>query len=220
MDRTDGSTESVNGIPVHCMTVEEGAYTQAEHCVTMEAVKYMSTVTDRSGSWMGEIRGYTNSYVNPVVLGRVMTYNDANFSTFWSRGTSRGNPPSSSVLRVGKHIAEDPNQSRLDETVGYVVVEAGNGTMGAVNYVAVLGTDSIRGVGNSPPYSYSLSGLLAVSAAIVSSAGMDGGNGGWPILYGATPVATTSLALGYEEDQARDSERNHTTEQVAYIVFD
>ena len=48
---------------------------------------------------------------------------------------------------------------------------------------------------------------------------MDGGNGGWPILYGATPLTPTGLSLAYEEDQARDAERRHTHEQVAYLAF-
>jgi hypothetical protein len=48
---------------------------------------------------------------------------------------------------------------------------------------------------------------------------MDGGNGGWPILYGSTPVTSSNLMLAFDEDQERDSERSHTTEQVAYIIF-
>ena len=54
---------------------------------------------------------------------------------------------------------------------------------------------------------------------IVSAAGMDGGNGGWPVMYGAAPLTTTSLTMVFDEDQVRDSERNHVNEQVAYIVF-
>ena len=40
------------------------------------------------------------------------------------------------------------------------------------------------------------------------------------ILYGASPVSASTLSLAYDEDQAKDSERRHTTEQVAYIVFE
>jgi hypothetical protein len=67
--------------------------------------------------------------------------------------------------------------------------------------------------------SFELSGANA-SFAAVSAAGMDGGNGGWPVLYGGTPVTEDTLVLGFDEDQMKDSERAHTTEQVAYIALD
>ena len=66
--------------------VEEGVYTQAEHGVTMEAVKFTSTLTDSDSSWVGQQRIYLNTYTSPVVVGQVMTTNDALFSVFWARG--------------------------------------------------------------------------------------------------------------------------------------
>jgi hypothetical protein len=186
----------------------------------MEAVKYTSTVTDSDSSWVGEPRGYSNSYTNPVVLGQVMTNNDPDWSVFWARGSSATNPPDSSTLRTGKHVAEDPDTTRADETIGYIVIEAGSGSISGVSYTAALGADSVKGITNGPPFSYSLSGLSSASAAIISSAAMDGGNGGWPVLYGATPVTAGTLNLAIDEDQLYDSERGHITEQVAYIVFE
>ena len=51
---------------------------------------------------------------------------------------------------------------------------------------------------------------------------MDGGDGGWPVLYGSDPVPASSgtIDLVIDEDQIGDSERKHTTEQVAYLVID
>jgi hypothetical protein len=117
-------------------------------------------------------------------------------------------------------VGEDPGTTRLDETIGYVVIEAGRGTIGALGYIAGVGGDSVRGMDNAPPYSYSISGVSANSVAIVSQTAMDGGNGGWASLHGPTPVSTDSLHLVIDEDRLRDSERKHTSEQVAYIVFD
>ncbi len=91
---------------------------------------------------------------------------------------------------------------------------------GALAYTAALGADSIKGFDDSPPYTYAISGLSSASVAVVSQAAMDGGNGGWAVLYGASPVSTTSLALAIDEDQLKDSERKHVTEQVGYIVFE
>ena len=95
----------------------------------MEAVRYTSTVTDHDSGWAGQTRSYLNSYTSPVVLGQVMTYNDTNFSAFWSRGNDPLSPPSASLLYVGKHVGEDPNLVRADETIGYIVIESGSGTI-------------------------------------------------------------------------------------------
>jgi len=71
---------------VHYLVVEEGVYTEISHDIKMEAVKFNAGVTDRKGSWTGEMRTYANTYLNPVILGQIMTYNDERFSVFWSRG--------------------------------------------------------------------------------------------------------------------------------------
>jgi PKD repeat protein len=99
------------------------------------------------------------------------------------------------------------------------VVEAGSGTVNGIEYAAALGSDIVRGVTNAPPYNYSLAAPAAPVSAVASTAAMDGGDGGWPLLYGANPVTAGNLALAYDEDQIANSERNHTTEQVAYMVF-
>jgi len=217
--RADASGAAVAGIAVHYLVVEEGVYTAAADGVKMEAVKYLSTVTDNSSSWSGEQRSYLQSYTQPVVLGQVMTCNDPDWSVLWCRGTDKKNPPSG-TLYVGKHVGEDPATTRADETVGYIVIEAGSGAIDGRGYTAALGADSIRGPDDSPPYSYSLSGIATAAVAIATQAGMDGGNGGWALLYGADPVSVTSLSLAVDEDQAKDTERKHTTEQVGYLVLE
>ncbi|MFV2067055.1 MAG: tandem-95 repeat protein, partial [Pirellulales bacterium] len=156
VDRADGGTTDIGGIDVHYVVVEEGVYTAGMDGVTMEAVKFTSTVTDEDKSWVGESRTYANSYSTPVVVGQVMTYNDPDWSVFWSRGSDKKSPPSASTLYVGKNVAEDSDATRADETIGYIVIEAGSGTIGTnITYQAGLGADSVRGVGDSPSYNYS-----------------------------------------------------------------
>ena len=220
VQRPNNGAVSVSGFPVHYFVVEEGVYTSASDGITMEAVRYTSTLTDRRGSWAGQSLSYSNSYSSPVGVGQVMSDNDQDWSVFWARGANRRSVPSASTLRVGKHVAEDSDTSRANETVGYVVLEAGSGSVGSLSYSAAVGSDTIRGIGNSPPYSYSLSGIANPQAAVVSSAAMDGNDGGWPVLYGPTPLtASAHLRLGIDEDQIGDGETRHTTEQVAYVVF-
>ena len=80
-------------------------------------VKDSFTVTDENNSWVGEAQTYQQSYTNPVVLGQVMTTNDANWSAFWDQGGSRTAPPSSSTLRTGKMVGEDPDVTRANEEI-------------------------------------------------------------------------------------------------------
>jgi hypothetical protein len=52
---------------------------------------------------------------------------------------------------------------------------------------------------------------------------MDGGNGSWALLYGNDPqdaLYSDRVYLAVDEDQAWDSERSHTHEQVGYILFE
>ncbi|MCP5537013.1 MAG: cadherin domain-containing protein [Akkermansiaceae bacterium] len=220
IDRVDGQSGAVS-CDVSIIAVEEGVYTVASDGVKMEAVKYTSTVTGSRNAWTAESRSYQNSYTSPVVIGQVMSANDPDWSTFWSHGSSRTEVPDSSNLNVGKMVAEDPNDTRAAETVGYIVIESGNGTINGLAYTAGVGSDTVQGTGNtSTGFVYSLNGLSSASAAAVSQSGMDGSDGSWAALYGANPITPTQLTIVCDEDLLKDNERNHTTEQCAYIVFE
>ena len=157
-----------------------------------------------------------------MVVGQVMSYNDTNWSVFWSQGSIREDPVDASNLNVGKHVGEDPNTTRADETIGYIVIESGSGTFDGLAYEAGLGADSVQGLDDSPnPYTYTLSGVLSTaSVAAASISGMDGGNGAWAVLSGTAPITPTSLGLHVAEDQLSDSEMTHTATQVGYLVFE
>ncbi|MCP4571237.1 MAG: hypothetical protein GY838_02685, partial [bacterium] len=205
---------------VNYLVVEEGAWTIDG--VNIEAQKYLSTVTDENNSWVGESPTYGQAYTSPVVLGQVMSVNDASWSVFWTAGASRKDPPSAGALITGKTVCEDSDVTRADETVGFIVIEAGNGAISGVAYEAALGADSVKGVTNAPPYAYSFSTSFASApaVAVTTQAAMDGGNGGWSYTYGSTQADATTLYLAVDEDTIQDTERNHTSEQVGYVVFE
>ncbi len=210
---------SVVAETVSYLVVEEGAHTIDG--VQIEARTITSTVTDENNSWAGEVQSYLQSYTSPVVLGQVMSEQDGAWSVFWNRGGSRTAPPSATSLAVGKEVAEDPVVARNDETLGFIVIEAGHGTIGGVEYEAALGADTVRGIGNNPPYTYTFNTAFASAPAVtvVTMAAMDGGNGGWAYTFGPSASTASTLGLAIDEDQLNDSERNHTTEQVGYVVF-
>ncbi len=216
---SDGAVVADN---VSYLVVEEGSWTIDG--VAVDAQRYVSTVTDDGpggGNWVGELQAYGQAFTSPAVVGQVMTENDPDWSHFWDRGASRLTPPTAAVLRTGKAVGEDTDNTRADETVGFVVFETAHGTIGGVEFEAALGAQTVQGVGNAPPYVYTFNSAFATAPAIAvaSQAAMRGGNGAWAQVHGATLATTTSLFLSVDEDQIANAERNHITERVAYLAF-
>jgi PKD repeat protein len=212
----------LSGYTVHYLVVEEGNYTQDYHGVQMEAQRVVSQITARAWSWnlAREQRSYINSYTNPVVLGQVMTHNDADWSAFWSCGWLRTIAPDATHFYAGKHVGEDTDTTRESETIGIIVIEQGAGSMNGVPYSAAEGPDAIRGYDNIwQGGTYTYSGLLNPTTAIVSGAGMDSNDGGWPVFLGPNFLTETTLNLVFDEDQIKNFERWHPTEHVAYLIL-
>lgn len=214
------SDRGVQSEAVSYIVMEEGEW--EIDGVKCEAHRYTSTRTDNNGSWVAEQQVYQQAYTNPVVLGQVMSENDPDWSVFWCRGNSRVNPPSATFLYTGKTVCEDWDRTRANEIVGFIVFETGSGTTTGVAFESKLGADTVRGVTDSPPYMYNFATPFSGSPAVVLAcmAAMDGNNGGWSLSYGDPPATAAQIRLAIDEDQVRDSERNHTTEQVAYLVFE
>ncbi len=213
--RSAASTAPAGTYTVDYLVAEAGRYDGGAG--RFEAVKYLSGRTDENNSWVGEEQGYALSYAAPVVVGQVMSAGDDRFSVFWASDGVTTNPPSASSLFTGMHVAEDPTAARGSETIGYMVFESGTGTLGSYQYEAGLGTDSVGGVDDAPPYSYPLQ--IDGNVAVLSSAGMDGNNGGWPVLIGPDAVSGQTIGMAIDEDTLGDTERAHTNEQVAYVAL-
>jgi len=219
-----GDGSSVGNHTVHYVVVEEGIYTDSIDGVTMEAWSSISNSTAGTGNWVFENHTLSNNYTNPVVLGQVQSYNDARWSTFWaSKMDVRVDPPASGMLfSGGKHVAQDIQGTRANETIGFIAIEKGLYQLNGQLLQAGVGQDKILGIENATTpsqSSYSLSPQLKIKGAVLSSAAMDGGDGGWPVLFTSTPFVNNKLYLAIDEDQILDAERLHTTEQVAYLAF-
>jgi hypothetical protein len=219
VQRADGSTTGISGVDVHWFVVESGTYTVAANGYHMEAGTFVSTITDDNGSWLGQVQAAPSSFTSPVVFGQVMTYADTDWSVFWARGSGRNQPPSASNLWIGKHVGEHADNTRANETLGYIILESGSGSFGGISYEATLGGDTVRGWDDSPPYSYTHS-LSTASTVVLSSAAMDVTNGAWPVLHEPSPISSTDFDLVIQEDQEADVELSHQTEQVAFLVLD
>jgi hypothetical protein len=217
----------VTASDVHCTIVDEGAYNIPggpkfeAHRVNAPNTAGLSV----PGNWgIGnnvEVTGsISQAYASPVVLGQVMSFNDAKASVFWTYNcVSRGVPPfqANGRICVGKHIGQI-NGTRLSETIGYIVVDSRKGTLNDIVYEAALGGNSIRGIRQGPPFNYVVSDNFDIGT--VSQNGENGGQGGWAVLFGNDPLLPSQLSLGIDEETvAGDVNRGHIAEQVSYWVF-
>ena len=221
------NSSSVTASDVHCVIADVGAHNSGG--LKYEARKVLSTGTSGLAVGWGAATtenvtsAITQSYADPHVVGQVMSFNDVNASVFWnfdceSRGNGAFFSGQADGICVGKHIGQI-NGTRASETLGYIVIEAGTGTVNDITFAAAVGPDTGAGVGNNPPYNYSVSGDFDIG--ILNSQGEDGGQGGWTILYGSDPLPPGQIAWATEEETvAGDTSRTHTTENIGYWVFD
>ncbi len=185
-----------------------------------EACRSTSTNSDGNGDWTGEARRYWRSYDNPVVLGQVMSANDA-WSAFWTRGSWKTHAPSSTALRTGKHTG-DTGLDRSNETVGVIVFESVTGTgLGGIPFEAAVGPDAVQGVLHGTP-AYSLYPLQTPMTApqfvaVLAPAGIRGDTGFWVQRHGQAGTGGSAYLLLSLDD---DLDRTHPTgERVAYALL-
>ncbi len=217
------TSSAVTASDVHCLIAETGANTLSDGKV-IEAHTVLSDNT--SGLSIGWSAGTTENvtsmitggFSSLVVLGQVMTFNDSQASVFWTNNcASRNAAPTPAAFCVGKHIGQI-NDTRLNETLGFIVTDPGSGTVNDVDYTFGQGSDTVAGVGNAPPYQYTVTGNF--DTAVLTQAAEDGGQGGWAVLYGADPLPNNRINLAIEEERvAGDTSRTHTREPVYYGAF-
>lgn len=193
-----GSMGSVTGVTVHYFVAEEGVYDEATHGLKMEAIKRLSTVTDTSGNLVGEEFlpqwNTTNHYALPAFFGQVMSYNDPNWSTWWSNATSQ-------IIVAGKHVGSDTNTNRADETLGSITLESGTVQFGQ-NYLRFGDSSSeFSETFGSGGNTLSFAGEPQVTAAIVQATGLSGGeNAYWSALTDTNNFAGNEVSMALRND--------------------
>ena len=148
-----------------------------------------------------------------------MSFNDPKWSVFWSRSTlTKNNAPSATGLFTGKHVAEDTSKTRVAESVGYIVMEAGRAISGSVDVESGRGSDSFTAyTGNKYSQKFTKAFATKPVVAVVCQAGMDDVDGSWAVL--TSDPTTSAVSVSIDEDQIANSERSHATEEIAYAVF-
>ena len=202
---------------VDCLVAEAGAWNLPDG-TAMQAFSVDLSTPDYVGSWNAPTQvNLSNTFASPmVVLGQVMTNNDAEWSQFWSRGNSQFNPPTPTRLQVGYHVGEDPNTARAPETIGVIVLDASHGVLGGVEYEFGRTGDIVTGP-TPATHTFSTAFAAAPTVGVVSQSAMDGNHGSW--IYLNDPPTATGMELLADEDQVLDAERTHPNEMAGYAVF-
>ena len=225
LQRVDGQTDTVANVQVQYMVVEEGVYNVADHGIKMEAVTLNSTVTDAAGNFTGQNislgHDLWDHYFIPVMMGQVMSYNDPNWSVFWS-DYQNNHAAGSAGYTVGKHVGEDSNTTRANETLGYVILESGSLQIGdlrfqagSLNHDAYSGFKELTSAGGG----HTFVRMPPLSGAIVQAQGLDDTeNGYWTSL--TDPLsAENHVSARLVEDQLNDDEQSHGSLDGSYVLF-
>ena len=223
VQRVDGSAVDIHNIQIQYMAVEEGVYNLEDHGIKMEAVKYNSTVTDKAGDFTGEHRALAHElydhYFVPTIFGQVMSYNDSDWSTFWYKGQLDS-------FQMGKHVGEDSDTTRADETIGYIVMESGTTQIGDYLFqTGDLGTDGYDGFWNFSGstashtfdrFSTMTGALFSASIGVPWGASNTGDEGFWVVQEG---LSNNTVKVRTVEDQLSDNEQDSGTKGGSYILF-
>ena len=205
--------------PVHCIVVEQGSWTLPDGR-TIEANQYVSKITDHSGSFMGESHLLKNTFQNPIVIGQVLSYNDPDWSVFWSSGidVKSGITDTAGAIYTGKHVGNDDNKSRINESVGYIVFESGHHAFGGIEIEASRGGTVKNYVNGSQPYIFETSFITAPMVAVLSVAGMEDTTGCWAVL--CSKPTSSLMFVATDEDQNADRSRTHFSKgTIDYVAF-
>lgn len=221
------NSDAASSYYVHYIVAEAGVYENEAAGIKIEAQRITSDLVDGVGSWVGRKLITHQLYENPVVLGQVMSANDA-WSTFWSKEGTASELMSAyptipsgyfTDYLVGRHVGSDPNNQRLDEVLGLIIFEAGSGEINGIQFTAGH-TETVVSGRQEDAFSQPLD-MLGLTA-VASTASMNGGDGCWPVLWGengSAPFQSRNLALKVDEDQITDDEQAHLAEKVAYLVL-
>ncbi|MCG8476555.1 MAG: PKD domain-containing protein [Cytophagales bacterium] len=206
--------------PVHYFAAEEGTYTVEQHGVKMEARKVTSDQSAYKWNYpgKGERIYYNNTYTTPVVIGQVMTHNDPDFSVFYAENGSLVDPTQTDTY-IGKHVGQDPDVTRANEVVGFIVFESGaEANLGLVSIKAGKVSD-VQSFVQTPAGYVRTHGKADATGLVASIAGMRGSDGGWACLVNPDPLDGADMTLTIDEEQIGDSERRHISENVSFVAF-
>lgn len=207
---------SLSSDNIHYLVIEEGAHTLPDG-TKLEAHTISSSTIGYKNNWTATNQSYSHTYSsNPLVLHQIQTYNDTGWIETWiSRQNSSSNPPNTTGFQIAMNGAEAVT-THAAETLGWVAIETGTGTINGINFEAAITPDTIQGHQNGC-YSRSFSNTYSSSPLVLADQlEMDGSDGSWGV---GCALSSSTIGMHAEEDQQNDSERNHTSETFGFLAF-
>lgn len=203
--------------PVHCIVVEQGSWIMPDGR-TIEANQYVSTKTDHSESFEGEMQLLKNTFRKPIVIGQVLSYNDPGWSVFWSHGNDVTSGVTADAIYTGKHVGSDDKKSRINESIGYIVFESGHDAFGGIEIEAARG-DAVKSyIDGSHPYIFETKFITAPMVAVLSGAGMEGIDGCWAVLC-ANPTNSLMFVATDDDRNGYKSSIHPSKGRIDYVAF-
>lgn len=227
VDNADGELTGSDITVVDWMVMEEGSWTLEDGGSGLKVIagtKNVSTV-GYDGNWPdSEDVSFSPNFDNsPAVLHTVTSNNDSNWvASHVDDGSSNEvNEPTASGMGILLNLSM-VGTSHDAEDVDYIAFDEGNGSNNGNVFAAVVSSDSVAGVANSPPYNVGYGGVFSSvpEVALSGQMGMDGTNGSWSLLYGSESTQSAYPAAVDEALPVGDSTRGHTTEVVGVVAFD
>ena len=211
---------------VHYLAVTPGSYVFKD--VTIEAGTH-DTTTQIGGAGLGggyDALSFTADFGSPpALLTTIQTLNNESATDPPPSGPSDPwlTVATKAVTGTGADVSLERAETGgaagtvdVDESIGYVAISVGSGTLGGVDYQAFISGDIIDGWGNSGATVNYPSPFGADPLVLASLATRDGADGGW-LRRGA--ISETGVQLLLDEDTFNDGERNHTTERASVVAF-
>ncbi|WP_392341814.1 hypothetical protein [uncultured Shewanella sp.] len=223
---TNRYVKSTEMSEVHWIAVTAGAYDLPNN------TKLIAGSVDYDKALIGSNSPYTSVTLpldNKVVLNQIQTQN--NNCWFTSTSTSSGSElqlalDTSEVYSSGQCQPGNLNNNPIqNETIGYLVLESGNGTMTLngvdTNYhfgQAQTFTDSgTKDVSEQCRYTTPLIGFKGAPILVAGKNSRLGGDGGW---LRRCQLTNDKVSMVVDEDTFSDSDRKHRWEHYSFVAFE
>jgi len=217
---------------IHYIAVEPGSHQLPNGSRIEAATININNVQHGTGvggpeSW-ATINFSTSFTSQPAVLGQIQSMNNesgnppGSVSIPWLTTTIQSVTTSSMQIAVERSEVNDGGNSVANETVGYLAIDSGtsgnfiDNSSNNIDFETIRSAQNIRGW-NDGCFSSNFSNSYSSTPLVAASANTHaGGDGGW---LRRCSISTSAIGLSIDEDQDRDSERNHTYENAGIAVF-
>eukprot|EP00899_Mesostigma_viride_P025511 jgi/Mesvir1/6144/Mv00845-RA.1 len=240
---TPEGTPAVTAVAtVHYLVVEAGAWEAGgKPVVEAKRLGVPARVDSAATAFAGAPLSLALSFRNPVVVGQAAHVGDlsltatvtppGSWSVFFARGSDTGeNAVSRRSLQVGHHCGSNAARAPAAGTVELSVIVfeatgANHDSAYGVVFEAGIGTRTVAGAADHPPYGYRFKAVFAAAPAVavvgIASVRSSARHAGWAQLYGPTHAELLHLSLqrSVGDGDAGPDAGVQGPERVSYVAF-